>query len=586
MRWKRTHTCGELRKELQAESVVLMGWVDRRRDHGSLIFIDLRDRFGVTQIRIDPDAAAYEDGKNLRNEYVVAVKGHVALRPEGMINAKLQTGEIELVADEIEVLNTSKTPPFPISGETNVSEDLRLKYRYLDLRRPEMQRHLLIRHQVAHIARSYLSAQNFVEIETPFLSKSTPEGARDYLVPSRVWKGRFYALPQSPQTYKQLLMIAGYDRYFQIARCFRDEDLRADRQPEFSQIDMEMSFIDEDDIMTIVEGLVEKIFHEVLGISITMPLPRIPYDEAMALYGSDKPDLRFGMTIHNISDLVRQSDFRVFKETLAKGGLVAGICAAGCGNYSRKQIDTLTEWLKNRGASGLVAIKVKGDDWDGSLNKFFSEEVRKQVVQSFQAKDGDLLLIVADQHDTALTLAGALRLEIAEQQHLIDESQLGLAWIVDFPLFEYSEEEKRYMARHHPFTSAKADQVDLVTTRPAEVKARAYDLIMRGMEIAGGSIRIYDTETQKKMFQALGINEEEAQEKFSHLLEALAFGAPPHGGIAFGFDRLVMILASCQSIREVIAFPKTASAMSLMENCPSHVQPHQLEELGIEIKES
>ncbi len=586
MRWKRTHTCGELRKERHDETVVLMGWVDRRRDHGSLIFIDLRDRYGITQIRIDPDSTAYEDGKSLRSEYVVAVKGRVTLRPEGMINTRLQTGHIELVADEIEILNTAKTPPFPMSGESNVSEDLRLKYRYLDLRRPEMQHHLLIRHQVAQIARSYLSTRHFVEIETPFLMKSTPEGARDYLVPSRVWKGRFYALPQSPQTYKQLLMIAGYDRYFQIARCFRDEDLRADRQPEFSQIDVEMSFIDEEDIMTMVEGLVETIFREILGVTVTLPLPRIPYDEAMAQYGSDKPDLRFGMTIREISDLVRDSDFRVFKETLAKGGLVAGICAAGCGHYSRKQIDTLTEWLKNRGGSGLVAIKVKGDDWDSSLNKFFSEEVRKQVVQRFQAGDGDLLLIVADRRDTALTLAGALRLEIAEQLHLIDESRLGLAWIVDFPLFEYSEEEKRYVARHHPFTSAKPDQLDLITSRPAEVKARAYDLVMRGMEIAGGSIRIYDTETQKKMFQALGIDEAEAQEKFSHLLDALAYGAPPHGGIAFGFDRLVMILAGCQSIREVIAFPKTASAMSLMDNCPSVVQPHQLDELGITIRES
>lgn len=584
MQWKRTHTCGELRQNSEKQTVVIMGWVDRRRDHGGLIFIDLRDRYGITQVRIDPESKAYEEAKTLRSEYVTAFKGQVVLRPEGMCNDKLATGAIEVVAQEVEILNNAKTPPFPISGEANVAEDLRLKYRYLDLRRPEMQRNLMIRHHAAQIARNYLTQQRFIEIETPILSKSTPEGARDYLVPSRVWKGRFYALPQSPQTYKQLLMMAGYDRYFQIVRCFRDEDLRADRQPEFSQIDIEMSFIDEEDIMTLVEGLTATIFKEIWNISIPLPLPRIPYSEAMASYGSDKPDLRFGLKIVDITGLAGESEFRLFKDTAANQGLIGGLCVDGGGRYSRKQIDTLTEWIKSRGASGLVTIKVKGDDWDSSLNKFFSDEQRRRVVSALSAKDGDLLLVVADKRDTALTLLGALRLQIAEQEKLIPESELGLAWVVDFPLFEYSEEEKRYVARHHPFTSAKTKDLDEMTLHPERVQARAYDLIMKGMEVAGGSIRIFDTETQAKMFSALGIREQEAQDKFGFLLEALSFGAPPHGGIAFGFDRLVMILADCQSIRDVIAFPKTASAMSLMENCPAFVTPAQLDELHIEVK--
>ncbi len=581
MRWKRTHTCGELRKENENQTASLMGWVDRRRDHGGLIFIDLRDRYGTTQIQINPESQAYEEAKSLRSEFVVAFKGWVRPRPEGMVNAKLMTGEIELMAEEMEILNTSKTPPFPISGESNVSEDLRLKYRYLDLRRPEMQRHLLVRHQVAQIVRRFLSGLQFVEVETPVLSKSTPEGARDYLVPSRVWKGRLYALPQSPQTYKQLLMMGGYDRYFQIVRCFRDEDLRADRQPEFTQIDLEMSFVDEEDVMSVAERLTAKILQEVMNITVPMPFPRISYSQAMAEYGSDKPDVRFDLRIREISDLAGSGEFRVFRDAVAGGGLVAGLTVPGGGRFSRKQIDDWTAWAKGRGAAGLVAIKIKGTDWDSSLIKFFSEELRTRITAAMTAQDGDLLLLVAEKRETAQTILGVLRLELGAQLGMIPQDQLGLTWVVDFPLFEYSDEEKRYVARHHPFTSSKAADLNDLITRPAEVQARAYDLVMQGMEIAGGSIRIYDTETQSRMFQALGISDQEAQEKFGFLLEALSYGAPPHGGIAFGFDRLVMILAGCQSIRDVIAFPKTASAMSLMENCPAQVHPKQLEELGI-----
>ncbi|HPG39265.1 MAG TPA: aspartate--tRNA ligase [bacterium] len=585
MKWKRTHTCGELTGKQKSQTAILMGWVDRRRDHGGLIFIDLRDRYGVTQIQINPASAAYEEAKKLRNEYVVAFKGIVEGRPEGMTNVKLKTGEIELIANEIEILNTSETPPIPISGDINASEDLRLKYRYLDLRRPDMQKNMFIRHKAAQIVRNYLDENKFLEIETPYLMKSTPEGARDFLVPSRVWKGKFYALPQSPQQYKQLLMVSGYDRYFQIVRCFRDEDLRADRQPEFTQIDMELSFIDEEDIFKIMEGLIARVMKEILGITIPSPIQRIPYKTAMEKYGIDRPDLRFGMEINNISSLVEHCEFNVFSQTVKAGHVVAGICVPGGGKFSRKQIDDLTSWTKEQGAKGLVAIKVKGDDWDSTLDKFFSDEQRKQIVKTCSAQDGDLLLFVADVKKVALPLLGDLRLKIAREQNMIPADTYKLAWVVDFPLFEYSAEEGRWVACHHPFTSPiPADEHKLLTD-PEHVTARAYDLVLNGMEIAGGSIRIANAELQAQMFTALGISDQEAQSKFGFLMEAFKYGAPPHGGIAFGFDRMIMILAGCSSIRDVIAFPKTATASSLMDGSPSTVKSEQLLELGLRLYE-
>jgi len=585
MKWKRTHTCGELTGKQKSQTVILMGWVDRRRDHGGLIFIDLRDRYGITQIQINPASVAYEEAKKLRNEYVVAFKGIVQVRPDGMTNVKLKTGEIELIANEIEILNTSEPPPIPISGEINASEDLRLKYRYLDLRRVDMQKNMIIRHKAAQIVRNYLDENKFLEIETPYLMKSTPEGARDFLVPSRVWKGKFYALPQSPQQYKQLLMVSGYDRYFQIVRCFRDEDLRADRQPEFTQIDMELSFIDEEDIFKIMEGLIARVMQEILGITIPSPIQRIPYKTAMEKYGVDRPDLRFGMEITNISLLVEHCDFNVFSQTVKAGHVVTGICVPGGGKFSRKQIDDLTAWSKEQGAKGLVAIKVKGDEWDSTLDKFFSEEQRKKIVKTCGARDGDLLLFVADVKKAALPLLGDLRLKIAREQNMIPADDYKLAWIVDFPLFEYSAEEGRWVACHHPFTSPiPADEHKLLTD-PEHVTARAYDLVLNGMEIAGGSIRIANAELQAKMFTALGISDQEAQSKFGFLMEAFKYGAPPHGGIAFGFDRMIMILSGCNSIRDVIAFPKTATASSLMDGSPSTVKSEQLLELGLRLYE-
>ncbi len=581
---QRTHTCGALRSAQLGETVTLMGWVDRRRDHGSLIFLDLRDRYGITQVRIDPAAPCYEAARLVRNEYVLAISGRVEPRPEGMVNPRLATGAVEIAATSLEVLNTARTTPFMINGEGTITEDLRLKYRYLDLRRPEMQRNLLIRHRTAQIVRRYFSAHDFIEIETPILMKSTPEGARDYLVPSRVWKGRFYALPQSPQQYKQLLMVAGYDRYFQIVRCFRDEDLRADRQPEFTQIDVEMSFIDEEAVFAMVEGLMAEIFRETLGIELALPLPRLPFDEAMARYGSDKPDLRFGLEIREISALVTDCEFKVFHDTVAGGGMVAGLCLPGGSSYSRKQIDDLTAWVKEHGGAGLVAIKLKEGDWDSSLAKFFSESQRHAIMQAMGATGDDLLLLVADGREKAQLLLGDLRLKLAAQEKLIPAGSYNLVWIVDFPLFEYNPEEERYVARHHPFTSPRPGDEELMLSDPARAKARAYDLVLNGMEVAGGSIRIHKSDLQARMFQALGIEAAEAEEKFGFLLEAFAYGAPPHGGIAFGFDRLVMILAGCQSIREVIAFPKTASAMSLMDGCPSTVNPAQLRELGLQLE--
>ena len=585
MKWKRTHTCGDLRKEDINKKVNVMGWVDRRRDHGGLIFIDLRDRYGITQIRIDPSSNAYEEAKKLRSEYVVAFRGVVEPRPDDMINEKLITGAIEVSAKELQVLNSSLTPPFHINSESGASEDLRLKYRFLDLRRSDMRDNLIVRHKLAQIVRKYFTNNEFIEIETPFLMKSTPEGARDYLVPSRVWKGRFFALPQSPQTYKQLLMVSGFDRYFQIVRCFRDEDLRADRQPEFTQIDVEMSFIDQEDIFLVVENLMAIVMKEILGKEITLPIKRIPFDMAMQRYGNDRPDLRFGLEIENITDLAMNSEFKVFKETAVKGNMVAGICVPDCASYSRKQVDDLTNWVKELGAAGLVAIKIKEGDWESPLNKFFKDELRKLIISRMGAKDGDLLLFVADKKDLALSVLGDLRLKMAYQENLIKSDQYELAWVVDFPLFEYSAEEGRYMARHHPFTSPNTTDMDELTKNPGNVKAKAYDLILNGNEIAGGSIRIFNRDVQSKMFEALGIDKKEADDKFGFLLEALEYGAPPHGGIAFGFDRLVMLLCGCQSIRDVIAFPKTASAMSLMDGSPSHVTQTQLDDLGLKLKE-
>lgn len=585
MIWKRTHNCGELNLTNQNQNVVLMGWVDRRRDHGGIIFIDLRDRYGVTQVQVDPASNAYEEAKKLRSEFVVGFIGRVVPRPNGMMNTRLSTGAIEVIADEIQVLNPAETPPFPISGEFSASEDLRLRYRYLDLRRAEMQRNLILRHRMYQTVRNYFSEQQFVEIETPFLMKSTPEGARDYLVPSRVWKGRFYALPQSPQTFKQLLMISGYDRYFQIVRCFRDEDLRADRQPEFTQIDIEMSFVDEEDIFRIVEGLVVTLFKALLDIEIQVPFRRIPFSVAMKKYGSDKPDLRFAMEIEQVTDLVQKTDFKVFADAVANRQVIAGICAQGCAGYSRKQIDDLTEWSKSVGAKGLVAIKVKDGDWDSSIAKFFTSETRQSILQRFAAKNNDLLLLMADHTDKIFPLLGDLRLRIARQENLIAKDGHALAWVVDFPLFEFSEEENKWVARHHPFTSPISDDIEKLSVAPDQVRARAYDLVLNGMEIAGGSIRISNSQVQQKMFTALGISDQEAQNKFGYLLEALRYGAPPHGGIAFGFDRLAMIFTGANSIRDVIAFPKTASGMSLMDGSPTTVREQQLEELGLKIVE-
>jgi len=585
MKWKRTHNCGELRKKDVGTKVVLMGWVARRRDHGGLIFIDLRDRYGLTQVQFSPttDNDVYATAKDLRGEYVIAVRGTLASRPDGMVNHKLATGEVELIASEIEILSEAQTPPFTITDEVDATEETRLKYRYLDLRRTEMQRNLLIRHKTYQVVRKFFDENGFMEIETPFLMKSTPEGARDYLVPSRVHQGCFYALPQSPQTYKQLLMVAGFDRYFQIVRCFRDEDLRADRQPEFTQIDVEMSFVDEEDVFSTMEALMQRVLREVVGVKVDIPFPRLEYDEAIRMYGTDKPDLRFDLQIQDISDIVVDSEFGVFSGTVKSGGAVCGICLQGCAHYSRKQIDNLTGWLKNKGGKGLVAIKIKDGDWDSSIAKFFPEEKRKEIIAKFAAKDDDLILVVADDRQACLKLVGDLRLKVAADENLIRTDEYKLLWITHFPAFEYSEEEKRYQAMHHPFTSPVPEHLPFLESEPEKVKARAYDLVMNGSEIAGGSIRIHQRDVQETMFRALGIDEKQAQEKFGFLLEAFKYGAPPHGGIAFGFDRLIMLLAGCSSLREVIAFPKTTSALSLMDGAPTKISPEQLEELGLQI---
>jgi aspartyl-tRNA synthetase len=583
--WRRTHNCGELRSEDVGKEVVLMGWVSRRRDHGGVIFVDLRDRWGLTQAVFRPDIQPemHQKAEGIRSEYVLAVKGKVHPRPEGMANPKMPTGQIDVECFELKILNEAETPPFAIEPDIDVSEEIRLRYRYLDLRRPDLQQDLLLRHRTAQATRAYLSDGGFVEIETPFLMKSTPEGARDYLVPSRVNQGEFYALPQSPQTYKQLLMVAGFDRYFQIVRCFRDEDLRGDRQPEFTQIDIEMSFVDEDNVMSAAEGLTTHLFKEAIGVDVPTPFPRMTYKDAMDRYGSDKPDTRFGMEIVDLEAAARASEFQVFKSTLDQNGQVRGINAKGCAGYSRKQIEELTAFAGQFGARGLAWMKVTDAGLESSIVKFFPEAAQSELKRSLQTEPGDLLLFVADTPKVVADALGNLRLELANQLGLADKSVYNFLWVTEFPLVEWDADDKRFTACHHPFTSPVDSDLADMETSPGKVRARAYDLVLNGNEIAGGSIRIHQREVQKSMFRILGISQEEAEAKFGFLLNAFRYGAPPHGGIAFGYDRLVALLAGRDFIRDVIPFPKTNTAASLMDGAPSSVAVEQLRELGIRL---
>ncbi len=584
---KRSHTCGELRLSDVGKRVSLLGWVDRRRDLGGVIFIDLRDRYGKTQVVFQPqhNESVYQQAKDLRSEYVINVVGTVERRPAGTENPNLGTGEIDVRADELTILSKADLTPFPIEDEIDVSEELRLKYRYLDLRRKPLQKNLLARHRAYQIVRKYFDELGFVEVETPILMKSTPEGARDYLVPSRIHPGKFYALPQSPQTYKQILMVAGFDRYYQIVKCFRDEDLRADRQPEFTQIDVEMSFVDEEDVFATMEGLMRRLLKELKGCDIALPFPRLTYREAMEGYGTDKPDLRFGLKLVNVSEIVADSPFRVFSENVKNGGVVSGLLVPNGASFTRSQIDKLDDLSKSLGAQGLFYFKKTSDGIESPLEKYLPREKLEAINLRMGGKTGDLGILIADRWEKACNVLGSLRLELAQRLNLIpeDSSNYRFVWVLDFPLLEWSEEEKRFVAVHHPFTSPKLEDIELLETDPARVRARSYDLVLNGNEIAGGSIRIHDHELQSKVFDLLGISPEEAKKKFGFLLEAFRFGAPPHGGIAFGFDRLVMLLQGEKSIRDVIAFPKTSSAMSLMDDSPSEVDPKQLEELRIKI---
>ena len=583
--WKRTHTCGSLRAQDIGGQVTLMGWVAKRRDHGGVIFIDLRDRHGLTQVVFRPDLNPEVHGKaeSIRNEFVLAVKGRVESRPKGMANPNLSTGEIDIEASELKILNESETPPFLIEAESDANEEIRLRHRYLDLRRPDLQSDILLRHRISQSTRRFLSDNGFIEVETPFLMKSTPEGARDYLVPSRVNLGHFYALPQSPQTYKQLIMVAGFDRYFQIVRCFRDEDLRGDRQPEFTQIDIEMSFVNEEDVMCSAERLTAHVFKEILDIDLPRPFPRLTHKEAIDTYGSDKPDTRFGLEIVDLTVATEASGFQVFKSVLSGGGQVRGINARGCGTFSRKQIDDLGVFVRGFGAKGLAWIRVTDGGMESSIVKFFPEQARILLRQAFQAEPGDLLLFAADQPNIVADVLGNLRLRVARHLNLLDRDRFSFRWVTHFPLVEWDAREKRYAACHHPFTSPVDEDVKKMATDPSGVRARAYDLVLNGNEIAGGSIRIHRREMQERMFDLLDISPAEAEEKFGFLLDAFRYGAPPHGGIAFGYDRLVALMAGRDYIRDVIAFPKTNNAASLMDGAPSEVDTDQLRELGIRL---
>ena len=584
--WRRSHFGGHLCLRQLGKQVTVMGWVQRRRDHGGLIFIDLRDRSGLVQVVFSPqvNAAVHRLAHELRAEYVVAVEGVVSKRPEETANPKLPSGEIEIQARRMEILNTSKTPPFEIQDDTEAGEDIRLRYRYLDLRRPLLQEKLHLRHLACQTIRNFLNRNGFWEIETPVLTKSTPEGARDYLVPSRLNPGSFYALPQSPQLFKQLLMVAGVERYFQIVKCFRDEDLRANRQPEFTQIDMELSFVREEDIFAIVEGMLKELFSRCRGIELKTPFPRLGYQEAMRRFGTDKPDTRFGMELVDLSPLLQECRFQVFAGALAKGGQVKGIRVPDCADFSRRELDELTESAKTYGARGLAWIKVRADgQFSSPIEKFFRAEELAGIREILKARPGDLLLFVADKPAVVARTLGELRNRLGKRLNLIDEEKLNLLWIVDFPLLEYSEQEKRWQACHHPFTAPRESELRILAENPQKARARAYDLVLNGEEIGGGSIRIHQKAVQEKMFELLGISREQAQAKFGFLLEALEYGAPPHGGIALGLDRLLMILGGTDSIREVIAFPKTQKGACLLTASPAAVDKKQLEELHLRV---
>lgn len=581
---KRTHYCGNVDISLADQEIVLMGWAQRRRDHGGVIFVDLRDREGIVQIVFNPDAGENVHGEahKIRNEFVLAVKGKVRKRPEGMENPALKTGEIEVLVSELEIMNESKTPPFSFEDE-EISENIRLKYRYLDLRRPAIQKNLFLRSKLAAATRRYFEENGFIEVETPFLGKSTPEGARDYLVPSRISKGMFYALPQSPQIFKQLLMVSGFDRYYQIAKCFRDEDLRADRQPEFTQIDVEMSFITEEDIMTMMEGLMKVIFKACLGKDITLPLPRLTYADAISRYGKDNPDVRFGMEIVDLTAIVKDSGFKLFAEVAASGGVVKAIKAQQASSLSRKDLDGLKDFVAIYGAKGLAWAKLNATDWTSPIFKFLKPQEVEGIAKALSAKEGDIIFFVADTPRVVNDSLGNLRLNLGKKLNLIDPNALAFTWITEFPLMEYSETEKRFVSTHHPFTSPFLEDLPLMTTDPGKVRAKAYDLVLNGSEIGGGSIRIHHKDVQSQVFSALKLSEEEARLKFGFLLDALEYGAPPHGGLAFGLDRLTMIMTKAESIRDVIAFPKTQKASCLMTEAPSKVSIEQLMELSLKI---
>ncbi len=582
---KRTHRCSCLTKDNIGQEVVVMGFTDSVRNLGGLIFINVRDISGTIQtVFSTDDAEMYEKASKVRGEYVIAVKGKVCARDASAVNAKMKTGEIEIIATELRILSFAKTPPFYIVENSDVKEELRLQYRYLDLRRPDMQRRMLLRSQLAKIVRDYYIENGFVEIETPILTKSTPEGARDYLVPSRVHNGSFYALPQSPQIYKQLLMLSGMDRYFQIAKCFRDEDLRADRQPEFTQIDLEMSFVEEDDVMTINEGLMKKVFKEIKGIDLETPFLRMPYAEAMDRFGSDKPDTRFGLELCDISDAVKGCEFSVFTGAIEQGGSVRAINAKGLADsISRKNIDALGEFVKTYRAKGLAWIKITKEGVQSPIAKFFSEDKMAQILKATDAKEGDVIFIVADKNSVVYASLGALRIEIAKRYNLIDPNAYNFLWVTDFPLVEFDEEENRFVAMHHPFTAPKDEDLELLDTDPAKVRAKAYDIILNGVELGGGSMRIYNSDLQEKMFEVIGLSKEQVSLRFGFLIEAFKYGTPPHGGMAYGFDRMLMLLDGCDSIRDVIAFPKVQNASELMTNAPDVVDDVQLTELGIEL---